>query len=87
MIKEDRLEKRNRLIVYKFYELHDIKRTRIDDVLIALEEEYFFLDQAYIYSLIFYNKTYNDMYSKLVKEKPKALSISVNDIYSNRIKK
>jgi len=71
MTKQERIDKRNELIVRKFYELYDIKRMRMDDVLAELEEKYFFLDQNYIYSIIFYNKRYNDLYSDMLQNKKK----------------
>lgn len=71
MTKRERIDKRNELIVRKFYELYDIKRMRMDDVLIELEEKHFFLDRNYIYSIIFYNKRCNDLYSDMLQNKMK----------------
>ncbi|MGQ1889120.1 hypothetical protein ACT29H_01630 [Thermophagus sp. OGC60D27] len=68
MRKSDRINKRNRRLVHKFYELYGVKRNRIDDVLKELEEEYFFLDQDYIYSLIFYDKINYEYYNQLLSK-------------------
>lgn len=62
------IQKRDRAIVDKFHELHDIKRLRIDDVLQKLSEECFYLDSKYIYSRIFYNKENNDYYNSLFEK-------------------
>lgn len=58
--------KRDRLLVKKFYELYDVKRKRMDDVLKELSEDYFFLDTDYIYSRIFYCKENHDYYNELL---------------------
>lgn len=59
-------------MVEKFHELYDIKRNRIDDVLIELSEDWFFLDKDYIYSRIFYCKEncayYNQLLSSATKK-------------------
>ncbi len=55
-------------MVEKFYELYDVKRNRIDDVLYILEHDYFFLDQDYIYALIFYNKSNYEYYNQLLNK-------------------
>lgn len=68
MRKSDRINKRNRRLVHKFYELYDVKRNRIDDVLKELEEEHFFLEQDYIYSLIFYDKSNYEYYNQLLSK-------------------
>lgn len=60
---------RDRRMVEKFYELHDVNRKRIDDVLKELSEQHFYLDQNYIYSRIFYCKSNNDYYSDLLSAK------------------
>ena len=60
---------RDRRMVEKFYELHDVGRKRMDDVLKELSEQHFYLDQNYIYSRIFYCKSNNDYYSELLSAK------------------
>lgn len=66
MRNNDLKKKRDKRIVEKFYELYDLKRLRMDDVLEELSENYFFLDANYIYSLIFYSKENNEYYNKLL---------------------
>lgn len=56
-------------MVEKFYELHDVKRKRMDDVLKELSEEFFFLDENYIYSRIFYCPDNNTYYNSLLNKK------------------
>jgi hypothetical protein len=69
MNKQERIDKRNELIVRKFHELYDLKRMRIDDVLEELETKHFFLDAKYIHSIIFYNKRWNDYYESLLGDR------------------
>lgn len=69
MRKNELIQKRNREICKKFFELYDCKRMRMDDVLKELSENHFFLDANYIYGIIFYNKEYNDYYTELTKTK------------------
>ncbi len=61
-------EARDRAIVDKFYELYDVKRLRMDDVLQELSQKYFYLDKKYIYSRIYYNKENLAYYNKLLKQ-------------------
>lgn len=68
MRKSERIKRRNRRLVEKFYELYDVKRNRIDDVLHILEYDYFFLDKDYIYALIFYNKSNYEYYNQLLNK-------------------
>ena len=62
------IEKRNKAIVEKYYELFDVRRKRSDDVLRELSENIFYLDQKYIYAIIYYNKKYNEFYNNLVNK-------------------
>lgn len=71
MRNNDLKKKRDKRIVEKFYELYDIKRLRMDDVLNELSENHFFLDTNYIYSLIFYTKENLDYYNELLVVKAK----------------
>ena len=66
MRNNDLKKKRDKRIVEKFYELYDLKRLRMEDVLQELSENYFFLDANYIYSLIFYSKENNEYYNNLL---------------------
>lgn len=59
------IKKRDHAIIKKFYEEYDIKRRRMDDVLIDLSENMFYLDKNYIYARIFYNKENYDYYLSL----------------------
>ena len=61
------IRKRDMAIVDKFHELHDKKRIRMDDVLKKLSEDYFYLDETYIYARIFYHKENNEYYNSLNK--------------------
>lgn len=76
MRQKELLLNRDIAIVHKFYELYDVKRMRMDDVLDVMSKQYFFLNTNYIYSLIFYNKKNNDLYSSLVESKSKKVLIS-----------
>lgn len=53
-------------MVQRFYELYDVKRKRMDDVLTELSENVFFLDKNYIYSRIFYCEENNTYYNELI---------------------
>lgn len=46
---------RDRRMVETFYQLYDVRRIRLDDVLRQLSEKVFFLSTYYIYKRIFYN--------------------------------
>lgn len=59
---------RDKKLVEKFHELYDLKRKRMDDVLKELSEVYFFLDEKYIYSRIFYCKDNCDYYNELLED-------------------
>ena len=59
------IKKRDKAIVDKFYELYDVKRRRLDDVLIELSEKHFYLDSNYIYTRIFYNDDNKEYYNSL----------------------
>ncbi len=60
-------KKRDKRMVEKFHQLYDIERKRIDDVLLDLSENYFFLDKDYIYSRIFYCKENCAYYNELLE--------------------
>ena len=45
---------RDRKMVETFYLLYDKKRIRLEDVLLRMSHDLFFLDQNYIYKRIFY---------------------------------
>jgi hypothetical protein len=63
-IKSDLLVARDRKMVEEFYNLHEVKRLRMDDVLLKLSEEIFFLSTTYIYKRIFSiseNRSYLDV--------------------------
>ena len=62
-------QKRDRRLVKMFYELYDVKRKRMDDVLKELSENHFYLDTDYIYSIIFYCKENHDYYNELLNSK------------------
>lgn len=65
----DLTEKRDRKMVEMFYQLYDIKRMRLDDVLRNLSEKMFFLDQDYIYKRIFYISSNQEYYDSLKSKK------------------
>lgn len=69
MRKRDLIAKRDRRMVQKFFELYDVKRKRMDDVLKELSEEHFYLDAQYIYSRIFYCEENNAYYNELLKNR------------------
>jgi hypothetical protein len=69
MRRTELIQIRDKAIVTKFHELHDVKRIRMDDVLKELSEKYFYLDPTYIYARIFYHKDNNDYYQKLNERK------------------
>jgi len=68
MRSKELIKKRDQVIVSKFHELYDIKRMRMDDVLIFLSEKLFYLDTNYIYARIFYHKENNEFYNTLVEK-------------------
>lgn len=45
---------RDRKMIETFYLLYDKKRIRLEDVLVRMSRELFFLDENYIYKRIFY---------------------------------
>lgn len=59
-------DKRDRMMVKKFYELYDVKRMRMDDVLLELSVDWFFLTTDYIYGRIFYDKKNSTYYEELL---------------------
>lgn len=65
------IEKRDKAIVEMFYNLYDVKRRRLDDVLNEMSQNHFFLDTKYIYAIIMYNKTNKDYYFSLCEGKTK----------------
>lgn len=69
MRKRDLIAKRDRRMVQKFFELYDVKRKRMDDVLKELSEEHFYLDAQYIYARIFYCDENNAYYNELLKDR------------------
>jgi len=69
MRSKELIEKRDRAIVDKFHDLYDVKRKRLDDVLLDLSENHFYLDKDYIYARIFYDKRNNEYYNSLMKKK------------------
>jgi hypothetical protein len=68
MRKQKLLQARNEALIKKFHELYDVKRIRLEDVLRELSEQHFFMDENYIYALIFYNKKNNQFYESLLKQ-------------------
>jgi hypothetical protein len=74
MRNKDLKRDRDRAIVCKFYELYDVKRRRMDDVLNELSQHHFFLDPDYIYALVFYNTNNNQYYNELLNSKQKAVT-------------
>lgn len=74
MTKQERINTRNEQIVRKFYELYDVKRMRMDDVLTELETKHFFLAKEYIYAIVFYKKKWNDFYLSLNPEANKPIT-------------
>lgn len=68
----DLTEKRDRKMVEMFYQLYDVKRLRLDDVLRDLSEKMFFLDQDYIYKRIFYISSNQQYYDSLKQSKKSA---------------
>lgn len=56
---------RDRKMVEMFYHLYDVKRIRLDDVLVRLSTEVFFLSTDYIYKRIFYNVDNYSYYEKI----------------------
>lgn len=69
MRSKELIERRDRAIVDKFYQLYDVQRKRLDDVLLELSEKHFYLDKNYIYARIFYNAKNNEYYTSLVNQK------------------
>lgn len=67
----DLKRKRDRRLVKMFYELYDVKRKRMDDVLRELSEDHFYLDTDYIYSRIFYDKDNKSYYEELLSRQNK----------------
>lgn len=66
MRKQRLISERDKRLVEKFHQLHDVQRLRMDDVLKLLGEQVFFLDPQYVYKLIFYNDTNKKYYYQLV---------------------
>lgn len=62
---------RDRKMVETFYQLYDIKRIRLDDVLKQMSLKMFFLDTNYIYKRIFYVNDNLDYYERLKEGRSK----------------
>jgi len=60
---------RDRKLVEKFYQLYDVKRIRLEDVLFWMSHEIFFLDTNYIYKRIFYIPDNLSYYERLKEGK------------------
>lgn len=58
---------RDKKMVEMFYQLYDVQRIRLDDVLEKLSTEVFFLSSDYIYKRIFYHKDNLLYYDSLKK--------------------
>ena len=74
---------RDRKMVEQFYHLYDVKRIRLDDVLLQLSEKVFFLSTDYIYKRIFYNQENYAYYEHvkhygIKKNKTDAAQMSIN---------
>lgn len=72
---------RDRKMVETFYQLYDVKRIRLDDVLRQLSEQVFFLSTDYIYKRIFYNAENLAYYDRLKHsggKKENTLQLSLN---------
>lgn len=57
---------RDKRIVEVYHQLSDIERMKSEDVLMIMEQKMFFIDAAYIYKLIFYNKKNRAYYDELL---------------------
>lgn len=68
---------RDRKMIETFYHLYDVKRIRLEDVLLRMSHELFFLDQNYIYKRIFYISE-NQLYYEQLKEGKKTESKKTN---------
>ena len=64
--RQERLQKRNRLLAARYYYWTEIKRRRFDDVLQILSDNEFFLDERSISNTLVAEDEY---YTKLVREK------------------
>lgn len=60
---------RDRKMVETFYLLYDKKRIRLEDVLLRMSHDLFFLDQNYIYKRIFYISENLSYYEQLKRAK------------------
>ena len=60
---------RDRKMVETFYLLYDKKRIRLEDVLLRMSHDLFFLDQNYIYKRIFYISENLSYYEQLKEGK------------------
>lgn len=65
--RRDRLNKRNRLLVARYYYWSEIKRRRNDDIYRILSDNEFFVEQRTISSALLDNEAY---YLQLMKERP-----------------
>ena len=67
MKRADLLKKRDVKLVETFYQLYDVKRLRIDDVLKELSNK-FFITENTVFRIIFRNKE-NQAYYDMIKSK------------------
>ena len=67
MKRADLLKKRDLKLVETFYQLYDVKRLRIDDVLKELSNK-FFITENTVFRIIFRNKD-NQAYYDMIKTK------------------
>ena len=67
MKRADLLKKRDVKLVETFYQLYDVKRLRIDDVLKELSNK-FFITENTVFRIIFRNKE-NQAYYDMIKTK------------------
>jgi hypothetical protein len=79
---------RDRKMVETFYQLYDVKRIRLDDVLQRMSVKMFFLDPDYIYKRIFYTSCNNEYYELLkAGKKPSAAQAQMLqlDLFSQEV--
>lgn len=67
MTKRELLAMRDRRIVEEFYNLYEVKRLRLDDVLNRLSVEMFFLSPNYIYKRVFSVESNRIYYEQLIR--------------------
>lgn len=79
----DRIEQRDNDIINLFHRYYNVDRKRMDDVLAKLSQV-FYLDERFIYKIIFYTTKNKERYNSLVAGSPRITRLKRNQLLKHR---